>query len=118
MVVDDDEDVLFLLRIGLEREGFEVLEVRSGEECLSRVDEFKPDLILLDIMMSGLDGWETCRRIKARRDALPVCMLSVRRDDEDISRSLEYAHADGHMNKPVDFNEVMTKIGEFKNHQN
>lgn len=113
LVVDDDEDVIFLLKSALKREGYEVFEAMSGEECLSRIDEYNPDIIFLDIMMPGLDGWETCKKIKKTRNNLPVCMLSVRREEEDIRRSLEYARADCHMSKPLDVDKLMAKIGEF-----
>lgn len=66
LVVYDDEDITFLLRTMLEKKGHNVVEVRSGEECLEKVEAEKPDLIFLDIIMPGIGGWEVCRRIKER----------------------------------------------------
>ena len=112
MLVDDDENIRFLLGIVLEREGYSVVEAGSGEECLEKFDALRPDLILLDINMTGIDGWEVCRQIKDRMPAIPVpiSMLSARNGDEDTKRSLEYAHADAHIKKPIDKNELLDTV--------
>ncbi len=112
MLVDDDKSIRFILRIVLEREGYKVVEVESGEECLERFDALRPDLILLDITMGGIDGWEVCRQIKNRTPAasIPVSMLSARQSKEDIKRSLEYAHADAHIKKPINKKELLDTI--------
>ncbi len=112
MLVDDDESIRFMLRIVLEREGYNVVEAESGEECLERIDALRPDLILLDITMAGIDGWEVCRQIKNRTPAasIPVSMLSARQSKEDIKRSLEYAHADAHIRKPINKKELLDTI--------
>jgi DNA-binding response OmpR family regulator len=112
MVVDDDEDTTFMLRMMLKKEGYNVAEARSGEECLDKFEAVRPELIILDIMMPGTNGWEVCRRIKERelRISVPISMLSVRKDEEDIKRSLEYAHADAHIGKPVDIKELLATV--------
>lgn len=111
-VVDDDESTRFMLRLILEREGYDVVEAESGEECLEKVDHLKPDLILLDITMTGIDGWEVCRQIKERMPniRLPISMLSARKTKEDIKRSIEYAHADAHIKKPIDRKELLDTV--------
>ncbi len=112
MVVDDDPGILKLVRIILEKEeGYEVVEVESGEECLKRLKKEKPDLILLDVMMRGKDGWEICRKIKAdekHRD-IPVAMLTVRASEEDMNKSLECG-ADTHINKPFDVEDLLDQV--------
>ena len=83
-VVDDDESARFMLRLILEREGYDVVEAESGEECLEKFDHLKPDLILLDINMTGIDGWEVCRQIKERMPniLMPISMLSGMKTEE------------------------------------
>jgi len=104
MVVDDEEDVLSLVEETLRREGFEVVSARSGREALEMVGREKPDLVLLDIMMPDMDGWEVSRRIKTdetMKDTL-VSMYSVRFDDEDKVKSFDYGLADWHIMKTAD----------------
>lgn len=112
MVVDDNEDMIYLLRTVLEKDGYEVIGVTSGEECLRKVNVAKPDLILLDIMMPGIDGWEVCKQIKESGFfiSVPISMLSVRKDKEDFNKSMGYAHADAHLTKPVDFEELKKTV--------
>jgi CheY-like chemotaxis protein len=102
MLVDDDENIRFIMGIVLKTAGYDVVEAGSGEECLEKINTVQPDLILLDITMAGINGWEVCRQIKERRITIPVSMLSSRNSEEDIKRSLEYAHADAHIKKPID----------------
>ena len=111
-VVDDDESNRFTLRLMLESAGYDVVEAESGEECLEKLDHIRPDLILLDINMKGIDGWEVCRQIKERMPSIlvPISMLSALDSKEDIRRSLEYAHADAHLKKPVDGKELLDTV--------
>jgi CheY-like chemotaxis protein len=112
MIVDDNEDIIYLLKSMLEMDGYEVVGATSGEECLRRIGVEKPDLILLDIMMPGMDGWEVCREIKGGESYphVPVSMLSVRKDPEDVSKSLQYAGADAHLSKPVNLDELKKTV--------
>ncbi|MDI6655721.1 MAG: response regulator [Candidatus Hydrothermarchaeota archaeon] len=112
MVVDDDPDMRLVLRCLLEREGYKVLEAENGEKCLREAEKKKPDLILLDIMMPGLDGWEVCRMLKESpaTASIPVSMLSVRKEEEDVKKSFEYAHADAHLGKPVKSEELISTV--------
>jgi CheY-like chemotaxis protein len=111
-VVDDDESTRYMLRLMLEKEGYDVVEAESGEECLEKFDHLKPDLILLDITMTGIDGWEVCRQIKNRMPNIlvPISMLSARKTEEDIKRSREYARADAHIKKPIDRKELLDTV--------
>jgi len=63
-VVDDDENIRFMLKLMLERAGYDVIEAESGEECLEKFESTRPDLILLDINMPGINGWDVCKQIK------------------------------------------------------
>jgi two-component system alkaline phosphatase synthesis response regulator PhoP len=103
MLVDDEPDVLLVERIILEKAGYEVIETESGEECLERLETEKPDVILLDIMMPGIDGWETCKRIKENESTkdIPVIMVTVRGSEEDMTKSFQYSMSDGHVVKPI-----------------
>ncbi len=112
MVVDDEAGIRFILRKMLEKAGHEVIGVENGERCLEKFDEVQPDLILMDIMMPGIDGWEACKTIKERRpqNPTPVSMLSVRSDNDDLKKSLKYARADAHLTKPIDMEEVLGTV--------
>ncbi len=111
-VVDDDENMRFLLKLILERAGYDVVEAESGEECLEKFDSIRPDLILLDINMAGINGWDVCKRIKERIPAIlvPVSMLSGMETEEDLRKSFEYAHADAHLKKPIDRRELLNTV--------
>jgi CheY-like chemotaxis protein len=109
LLVDDEEDILYILKNVLLKAGYFVREARSGEECLEILKKEKPDLIYMDIMMPGINGWETARKIKKdpRTKDIPVSMLSVLSDFEDMKRSMEYGLADKHLCKPVDFDVLL-----------
>ncbi len=104
MVVDDEMDIRYVIRKMLEREGFAVMEAESGEDALDKLKKAKPDLILLDIMMPGIDGWETCARIKSNNDltSIPVVMLTAKTAEEDKIKALEECGAEWHISKPID----------------
>ncbi len=111
-VVDDDENMRFLLKLILERAGYDVVEAESGEECLEKFDSIQPDLILLDINMAGINGWDVCKQIKERIPAIlvPVSMLSGMETEEDLRKSFEYAHADAHLKKPIDRRKLLDMV--------
>ena len=98
LVVDDDPALLPLIDTTFARAGYEVYPARDGKEALRQFFAHQPDLVILDIMMPGLDGWETCRRIREVSD-VPIVMLTARGQDEDIVRGLEY-RADDNLTKP------------------
>ncbi|MCL6635001.1 MAG: response regulator transcription factor [Peptococcaceae bacterium] len=82
LTVDDDPKILKVLQHALSREGFEVISAASGEEALEKARRFHPDLVVLDLMMPGMDGFETYQRLKAQRE-VPVIILSARTDEVD-----------------------------------
>ncbi len=112
MVVDDEPDIVFLVQKILKNEGYDVVGASGGEEALEMVKTEKPDLILLDVMMPGMDGWETCKRIKEDDETkdIMVAMLTVKSEDEDKIQSFDYAVADWHIAKPIDRNKFSKTI--------
>jgi DNA-binding response OmpR family regulator len=101
-VVDDEPEVLEVLVQYLEQKGFEALGAGGGEEALRRVREFRPQLVLVDLVMPGLSGMETLRRIKALSPETPVVIVSGNEDEEAARLTLAQGAAD-YLTKPIDF---------------
>lgn len=108
LIVDDNRDILDLVQRVLIAEGHDTIVARNGMEALQREAEHRPDLIVLDINLPYLDGWEVCRQIKARR-SVPIIVLSVRAEAIDIERS-RAAGADDHMLKPFEISDLLNRI--------
>jgi len=100
LCVDDDPEFLRILGRMLEERGYEVYLADSGKRALEMLEKVSPDLILLDIMMPDMDGWETLREIKRRGSTTPVIMLTILYEVGDRERSFERG-ADAHVPKPV-----------------
>lgn len=111
LIVDDNRDILDLVQRVLIAEGHDVLIARNGMEALQREAEHRPDLIVLDINLPYLDGWEVCRQIKARR-SVPIIVLSVRAEAVDLERSRN-AGADDHLLKPFEINDLIERIARL-----
>src|SRR5512143_3691299 len=86
LIVDDEPSILELARLYLERDGFQVAAVADGEAALAAAADRAPALIVLDVMLPKLDGFEVCRRLRGRGDGVPIVMLTAR--DEDIDKIL------------------------------
>ncbi|MBU2559431.1 response regulator [archaeon] len=112
MLVDDEPGILRVERIILEKAGYEVVEASSGEECLEKLKSVKPDLILMDVMMPEMDGWEATRIIKEDDDTknIPVVIVTVKDSDDEKTRSYMYSHADGHLVKPLSMGELLETV--------
>ena len=108
MVVDDESDVRSMLGMALSDEGFRVVEASSGGKAIELLEQVQPDLILLDLLMPGLSGLETLRRIR-ERSSVPVTMLTSLSRVEDIEISLE-AGADDYCTKPMELTELIARI--------
>ncbi len=108
LIVDDDPHVVQFVRMHLEREGYQVIEACSGLEALDRVREALPDLVLLDVMMPEMDGFETLKLLREVSD-VPVIMLTVKADRSDRIRGLELG-ADDYMTKPFSPQELSRRI--------
>jgi two-component system, OmpR family, alkaline phosphatase synthesis response regulator PhoP len=101
LVVEDEEDIRELLKYNLEKEGYQVFGAGTGEEALRAVRDRRPDLILLDLMLPGIDGLEVCRRVRgeAQTQPLPIIMLTAKGEEADIVTGLELG-ADDYIVKP------------------
>ncbi len=108
LVVDDDASLAEMLSIVLESEGLTTSIVRSGEQVMPEFEKFKPDVVLLDLMLPGLDGMSVCRRIRAT-SAVPIIMLTAKSDTPDVVRGLE-AGADDYITKPFKNTELVARI--------
>ena len=111
LVVDDEPQNIRLLQIRLQADGYAVLAANSGQEALELVQENAPDLILLDIMMPGMNGFEVCQRIRAEEATqfIPVVMVTALLEQEDRIKAIE-AGADDFISKPFDSHEVLARV--------
>jgi putative two-component system response regulator len=111
LIVDDEETLRYVVQTILEREGFEVVAAGDGEEALTKFAEFRPDLVMLDIMMPKLNGFEVCKRIKSDPEnrLTPVIIVTSSSTPENRVRGLE-AGADDFISKPVDRLELVIRV--------
>lgn len=108
LIVDDDENIVRLLRLYLENEGFELESAKDGSEALTRFRSFRPDLVLLDVMLPEINGWEVLHLLRAESN-VPVVMITSRDMIEDKVRGFTLG-ADDYVVKPFDPREVMVRI--------
>jgi DNA-binding response OmpR family regulator len=108
LVVVDEASIRDLARIYLEKEGFKVDTVSNGSQALQQIKQSPPALVVLDLMLPEIDGWEVCRRIRASGD-LPIIMLTARDDDIDKILGLELG-ADDYMTKPFNPRELVARV--------
>ncbi len=111
LIVDDESGARAALEMLLYREGFEVRDASDGPTALELCATFRPDLILLDILMPGIDGFEVCRRIKATPETrlTPVVLITGLSDTEDRIKGIN-AGADDFLSKPIDINELLARV--------
>src|SRR5690554_6283714 len=103
LIVDDDKNICDLLRLYLEKEGFGVILSHNGEEAVMKFHALKPDIVLLDIMLPGLDGWQVCREIR-KKSNVPIIMITAKSETFDKVLGLELG-ADDYVVKPFDTKE-------------
>jgi DNA-binding response OmpR family regulator len=108
LIVEDDERIRASMRLALEDEGYEVDEAASGEMALERFAEQPADVVLIDLMHPGIDGFECCRQLR-RTSAVPVIMVTARTDTHDVVAGLE-AGADDYVTKPFVAKELAARI--------
>ena len=108
LVVDDEKTLVKALKFNLEKEGFRVEQAYDGEEAVKKVFSLKPDIVVLDLMLPKLDGFEVCRRIR-RRLSVPIIMLTARAEDIDKVLGLELG-ADDYLTKPFNSRELVARI--------
>jgi CheY-like chemotaxis protein len=111
-VVDDEPDILYVVKKLLVKEGYEVVTYPSGEECLTDVEGVNPDLILSDIMMPGMDGWELAKELKDNPSTkdIPIIMLTVRVSEDSQEKSFAVGHANAHIGKPINKEKMLNTI--------
>lgn len=108
LVVDDEPNIIELAKLYLERDGYQVEGVGTGQDALSRLSSFNPDLIVLDLMLPDIDGFEVCRQIRAKSD-VPILMLTARKEDIDKIVGLELG-ADDYSTKPFNPRELVARV--------
>jgi DNA-binding response OmpR family regulator len=108
LIVEDDANIAELLRLYLGRDGFEVMIVSDGAKAEDGFDLFTPDLVLLDIMLPGKDGWQICREIR-KKSAVPIIMLTAKGETVDKVSGLEMG-ADDYVTKPFEVKELLARI--------
>lgn len=108
LVVDDDKNICELLRLYMENDGFTVMTANDGEAAVKAFEEFKPDILLLDIMLPKMDGWQVCREIRKTADT-PIIMITAKGETFDKVLGLELG-ADDYIVKPFDTKEVLARI--------
>ena len=108
LIVEDEANIRELLRLYLEREGYTVLEAENGVEVIKKWKSDKPDMLLLDVMMPVMDGWEVCREIRAESD-VPIIMLTAKGETADRVSGLEMG-ADDYIVKPLEMPEVIARV--------
>ena len=108
LIVEDEANIRELLRLYLEREGYTVLEAENGVEGIKKWKSDKPDMLLLDVMMPVMDGWEVCREIRAESD-VPIIMLTAKGETADRVSGLEMG-ADDYIVKPLEVPEVIARV--------
>jgi DNA-binding response OmpR family regulator len=111
LIVDDEDDIRHFLELVLRQSGYDVYTAAGGEECMAQAPQLRPDLILLDIMMPVIDGWEVLRQLKGRADTapLPVAILSARTEAQDRARGISGGAVD-YIGKPFSLHELLKRI--------
>ena len=109
LVVDDEPNIVQLARLYLEREGFRIETVGDGPGALKAVAELRPALVVLDVMLPGLDGFEVCRQLRAANNPVPIIMVTARDEDIDKIIGLELG-ADDYLTKPFNPRELVARV--------
>ena len=108
MIVDDDRNICELLRLYIEKEGFETAIANDGKAAVQMFDSVNPDLMLLDIMLPELDGWQVCRELR-KTMKMPIIMLTAKGETEDKVSGLEMG-ADDYIVKPFEVKELLARV--------
>jgi len=112
LIIDDDPIALELIEYALQQEGYETITAPNGVEGLAKVRDEKPDLVVLDVMLPGLDGFEVCHRLRAEPETarLPILMLSAKAREVDIDTGRRMG-ADMYVTKPMDPSALVVQVG-------
>lgn len=109
LVVEDEDSIRRFIVVNLKRNSFQCMEAASGEEALTKAKTFRPHLVVLDIMLPGMDGFEVCRRLRVESPGIAVIMLTARGQDMDKVMGLELG-ADDYMVKPFNPLELVARV--------
>ena len=109
LIVEDEKNIVDIIRFNLSREGYEVLEAYDGEAGLAMARAEKPDLILLDVMMPKMMGFDVCRALRGEGDNVPIIILTAREEEEDKILGLEIG-ADDYITKPFSMRELIARV--------
>jgi len=111
LVVDDEENIVEFISRALRQRGYKTLRAYDGDNALALIKEELPDLVILDLMLPLMDGWEVCRRIKSDDETkkIPVMMLTARGSTEDVVQGLDLG-ADDYMRKPFSLEELLARV--------
>jgi DNA-binding response OmpR family regulator len=109
LVIEDEKDIIMGLKDALEFEGYLVTSAETGEQGISKAAHIHPDLIILDLMLPGINGYEVCEQIRRRDMTVPILILSARSQESDIIRGLE-AGADDYVTKPFSIGELLARV--------
>lgn len=109
LIVDDEKSIVDIVRFALRKEGYDTIEAYDGEEALRVYTEERPALILLDVMLPRIDGFEVCRRIRKTDNLTPILMLTAREQEADMVMGLDYG-ADDYITKPFTMKSVMARV--------
>ncbi|HKV08014.1 MAG TPA: response regulator [Thermoanaerobaculia bacterium] len=114
LIVDDEPNIVVSLEFLLRQQGYEVLVAKDGEEALATVAERLPELVVLDVMLPGIDGFEVCRRLRERADlaGLKIVLLTARGRDVERVRGLEEG-ADAYVTKPFSTRDLMKQVARL-----
>jgi excisionase family DNA binding protein len=112
LVVDDDARLREFVRVNLELEGYRVREAESSEQALAAIEDEAPELVLLDVVMPGVDGWHMLREMQERHGSIPVIMFSGQVDERAV-RHAEKRGAKGFVGKPFDPQELLTRAKQL-----
>ena len=114
LIVDDELNIVTALEFLLQKNGYEVMAAQNGDEALKRVESFAPDLVLLDVMMPRISGYEVCRRMRERPEwkHIKIIMLSAKGREAEVSKGVSLG-ADLYVTKPFSNNELVGKIDEL-----
>ncbi|MCP4544528.1 MAG: response regulator transcription factor [Chloroflexi bacterium] len=108
LVVDDEPKYVFIVQLNLEDEGYEVITAHNGHKAIELTTNQQPDLIILDVRMPGIDGYETCRRIR-QFSLVPIIMLTAKAEDADKIQGLDLG-ADDYVAKPFSMGELLSRV--------